>query len=126
MRKKDDGVTIGIPGAASLMVIFAVLCMAVFSVLALSTALADARLSDSSAEAVRSYYEADAAAEERLAQLRREGTEGMEEYAVPFSDTRQLQVEVRLDGSDYEILKWQSVYSADWNADESLNVWDGD
>ena len=119
-------------GGSSLLVIFAVLCLTVFAMLALSTVQANGRLSDASAEAVTSYYAADAQAEAILAQLRAGQvpedvtvTGETYTYTCPISDTQALEVEVRVNGTDYEVLRWQSVSTADWQADESLHVWDG-
>lgn len=119
-------------GGSSLLVIFAVLCLTVFAMLALSTVQADGRLSDAAADAVTAYYTADAQAEAILAQLRAgEMPEGVTAagdiytYICPISDTQALEVEVRLRGTDYEVLRWQSVSTTDWQADEHLQVWDG-
>ena len=46
-------------GGSSLLVIFAVLCLTVFALLALSTVQADGRLSQKTAQAVAEYYDAD-------------------------------------------------------------------
>ena len=126
-----------IVGGSSLLVIFAVLCLTVFALLGLSTVQADGRLADASAEAVSAYYAADCQAEAILARLRAgELPEGVEEtvtpegrtcaYTCPISDTQTLAVEVRLEGTDYTVLRWQAVSTADWAADETLDLWDGD
>lgn len=119
-------------GGSSLLVIFAVLCLTVFAMLSLSTVQANGRLSDASADAVTAYYAADAQAEAILAQLRAGQvpenvavTSDIYMYTCPISDTQALEVEVRVNGTDYEVLRWQSVSTADWQADESLHVWDG-
>ena len=124
-------------GGSSLLVIFAVLCLTVFALLGLSTVQADGRLSDASAEAVSAYYAADCQAEAILARLRAgDLPSGVEEtvtpegrtcaYTCPISDTQTLAVEVRLEGTDYTVLRWQAVSTADWAADETLDLWDGD
>lgn len=129
MGKKKRPAT-GTPGASSLMVIFAVLCIAVFAVLSLSTALAGKRLEESSLNSAADYYQADCEAERILAQLRTgerpaDVTEedGVFSYSVPISDTRTLEVRARVDGDNYEILSWQSVYTATWAADDKISVW---
>lgn len=116
----------GLPGATSLMVIFGVLCLAVFAVLTLSTVLADSRLKAASDESVLAVCRADAAAEEQLAELRLEGKDGLREFSVPVTDTRYLNVRVRISGETVEILRWQLTDSAEWQADESLQVWSGE
>jgi hypothetical protein len=119
-------------GASSLLTIFAVLCLTVFALLGLSTVQADGRLSERSAQAVTDYYDGDVQAERILACLRSGQTpEGVTRdgdvysYSCPVSDTQQLQVEVRLNGEDYTVLKWQLVSVADWQPDQSVEVWDG-
>ncbi|MBD5133272.1 MAG: hypothetical protein HDT38_02190 [Clostridiales bacterium] len=47
-------------------------------------------------------------------------------YAVPISDTQELQVEVLLYGTDYEVRRWQAVPIGDWEPDDHLNVWTGE
>lgn len=120
-------------GGSSLLVIFAVLCLTVFALLGLSGVQAGGRLSDASAQAVSAYYDADCRAEEILAALRqgvvmegvrREG-DGIYAYTCPISDTQALEVRVRLDGEDWSVLRWQAVSTAQWEADESLDLWDG-
>ena len=90
------------------------------------------------------YYAADSRAQEILARIRNgeDAPDGVDltvtmedyadhsravyQYAVPISDTQELQVEVRVDGrSDYEILCWQAAPVGDWELDEELDLWDG-
>jgi len=120
-------------GGSFLLVIFAVLCLTVFALLALATVQAGQRLSDASAAAVTNYYAADYQAEEILAQLRTgETPEGVTQvddiymYECPVSDTQVLKVEVRLDGTAYTILRWQTVSIADWQPEDGMQVWDGE
>lgn len=121
-------------GGSSLLVIFAVLCLTVFALLSLSTAQAEKRLIDASAQAVAGYYDADSAAEAILAQLRAGETPegvtarggGRYQYSCPISDSQTLGVEVQIQGGAYQVLRWQAVSSLDWQADEEMNVWNGD
>lgn len=119
-------------GGVSLLVVFAVLCLTVFALLSLTTVRADVRLADASAQAVGNYYAADCQAQEILARLR--GGElpdgvtlevGVYSYTCPISDTQELQVEVLIDGAEYEILRWQAAAAGGWEIDEGLEVWDG-
>lgn len=120
-------------GGSSLLVIFAVLCLTTFALLGLASVQADIRLSDASLEAVKNYYNADWAAEELFARLR-EGEipeeavplgNGAYSFACPISETQTLQAELQYEGGQWTVLRWQAVYSADWEADQSLNLWDG-
>lgn len=126
-------------GGSSLLVIFAVLCLTVFALLSMSTVQADARLADTSAAAVRGYYEADTRAEAILAALRSgrvpdgvtvAGEDPVTaEYACAVSDTQELRVRVEFRGGlgdDYTITRWQAVSTADWEPENGLDVWDGE
>ena len=120
-------------GGSALLVIFAVLCLTVFAALALATVGADSRLSQKNADAAAAYYAADTQAETILARLRA-GTvpEGVAvsghvySYACPVSDVLSLEVEVRVAGGSYTVLRWQTVSTEDWQPDESLHVWNGE
>lgn len=119
-------------GSASLLVIFAVLCLSVFALLSLSTAQAGIRLQKTSSAAVEDYYRADREAEELLARLR-EGDippgvtrqDGVYRYTVPISDTQALAVSAAVDGERYTVLRWQAVSTVSWQTEDGLPVWDG-
>jgi hypothetical protein len=119
-------------GLSSLLVIFGVLCLCVFVMLSLSTAQTQERLSLEAQAAVTDFYEADSRAQEILAQLRsgqipqgvtEEG--GVYRYSCPISQNRTLTVAVRIRGTDYEILQWQTVSTGRWQPEEDLPVWQG-
>ena len=106
-------------GGSSLLVIFAVLCLTVFTLLALSTVQADSRLADASIKAVSEYYAADLEAETILAGLRRgqipEGVRVENDiytYSCRISDTQNLVVEVQCTDDTWTILRWQAVSTA--------------
>ncbi len=138
MADKKDRLSIPPIGASSLLTAFAVLCLVVFALLALTTVRADVALSDASLQATKDYYAADCQAQEILARLRNgEQPEGVTfsgsgllyaDYAVPISHTQELQVTVILRGiadQEYTVLRWQVVSTAEWNGDDTLHVWDG-
>lgn len=132
MRKKS-GISLPAVGISSLIVIFAVLCLTVFALLSISTARSQQRLADSMKAAVTGYYQADNAAEEILAALRRgEQPECVTRngdiytYACPISGTQMLAVSVRIEGETYTVLQWQAVSTTDWEADDRLPVWGGE
>lgn len=120
-------------GLCSLLTIFSVLCLTTFALLSLSTVRANERLGEYAAAAVSEYYAADAHAEEILSRLRggelprfvmQEGD--VYRYSCPISDTQVLAVEVRLDGAEYQILRWQAVPAAEWQVNDALPVWNGE
>lgn len=134
MAKKDKGFSPPTTGGASLLTVFAVLCLTVFALLSLSTVRADSSLSEASAKAVYDYYVADGKAQELLARLRYgelpadvtvEGD--LCRYIVPISETQELRVEVEVRSTnDYTILRWQAVPVGDWEYNEDLDLWDGE
>lgn len=106
-------------GGSSLLIIFAVLCLTMFTLLALSTAKANIRLSDASVQAVSDYYEADLQAEQILSELRKDPSQSIlynvqvyddiYSYSVPISETQMLMVEVKIEKDSWQVLRWQSV-----------------
>ena len=130
--KDKESFSLFVPGGSSLLVIFAVLCMTVFSLLTLGTARANARLNEASVRAVTTYYEADLQAEKILAQLRGgllpesvTYTDDVYSYICPITDTQHLQVQVRNADGVWEILQWQAVSTMEYRENE-WTVWDGE
>ena len=123
--KKRFTPSIGLQGGSSLIVIFGVLCIVVFAVLALSSSLATTRLEKSSVDATSAYYAADMMAEEKLAELREQGVDGIYSYTCEVSERQEICVTVKITGDNYEILSWQTKYTAPWQADNSLQLWSG-
>lgn len=118
-------------GLSSLLVIFAVLCLTVFSLLSLSSVRAYDRLAEKSRQATLDYYAADCCAEELLARLRAGDTDmtaqdGVYRYSCALSDTQILTVAVEVQGAHYKILQWQTQSITDWQPDEKLYVWTDD
>ena len=130
---KKDNLSLPAVGLSSLLVIFAVLCLTVFTLLSISTVSAHKRLAQSSRQTIIGYYQADSQAEEILARLRsgevpqgvtREGDQYT--YSCPISDTQTLAVRVEVAGENYQILRWQAISTEDWEAEDKLPVWDGE
>jgi len=129
---RERGSSLPALGGSSLLTIFSVLCLVVFTLLSISTVKSQQSLSDASLQSVEGYYAADAAAEEILARLRMgevpagvSKTEDLYRYACPISRTQVLEVEVEVTGRDYTILRWQAVSAAGWEEDDRLDLWDG-
>jgi hypothetical protein len=126
-------------GIVTLVTGFAVLCLAVFAVLTLSTAVSESRLSQVTADHVQAYYEADAQAVRITARLSErpdevegipiayteteDGTEA--EFSVPAGENQALTVRLLLRAEETEILCWKSGYSGEWVVDDNISVWDG-
>lgn len=118
-------------GGSSLLVIFSVLCLVVLSLLTLTTAQAEKRLSDSNLQACTAYYEADRQAEEIFAALRAgQLPEGVQRtgndyrYHIPVTPYQTLQVHLHHNNS-WQVLRWQTVVTSYPAIDETLPVWKG-
>ena len=105
-----------IVGGTSLITIFAVLCLIVFTLLTLSTVLASENLAERSHDAVVAYYAADSQAEAIFAQLRAGevpqcvSVEGdLYSYACPISDTQSIQVVLSFADGQWNVVSWRSV-----------------
>ena len=120
-------------GGSALLVILAVLCLTVFAVMALAAEQVNSRRAQASAQAAEAYYAAQEEAERILAQLRAgERPDGVHEegdgrctYACPIEDGRELQVELRRQGDEYGVERWQAVRTEEWTSDDTLELWDG-
>lgn len=133
-------------GSASIMLIFAVLCLTVFALISLSVAENDKMLVDTEAKLVTEYYFADELAERVLAEILAADvvpgeilgvsvdtrwdwdlTAEIAAFNCPISDVKDLSVRVAI-GEDmaYSILEWKMVSTGEWIIDDSLNVWIGD
>ena len=123
MKKKDRDIQPPAVGSSSLLVAFALL--------SLSTVQAEKRLSQSSAQAVESYYRADCQAEEIFARLRsgelpKEVTlsQGVYRYSLPIGENLALQVELTRAGDRWTVLRWQTM-APETELDDGLPVWNG-
>lgn len=132
-------------GSASIVLVFAVLCMSVFTLISLSTATLDKATTDEAAATVIGYYEADTLAENILADLIKTDTvpetirgvpvsslwdfdksAEITSFSCPISDAKELIVEVAIYEDTYDILTWRMRDVGDWNADGEMNVWGGE
>jgi len=120
-------------GIASLLCIFAVLCLTVFALLTLSAVRTNQQFSDRAAETVSAYYEADCLAQELLARLRSgqrpeevSETDGVFSYRCRVTDTQVLEAAVYLREDSWEILRWQLCSHGEWEAEDRLPVWSGE
>ena len=116
MRTKQGNMGIGV-GGISILAIFVVLCLATLAALSLTSAQADYTLAQKTADAATGYYEAEAKAEEKLAELMEiaEGNQNwksdlkkagftVEEtgnglivtYSVPIDEIKTLEASIRL------------------------------
>lgn len=134
----------GVSGAVSLVMIFCVLCLAVFAVLTLATADRERVFSELTAQRAAEYYEADRRAVELVAAMCSGGAldgeilvtsiqmdtpEGPAEeasFSIPAGENQSLEVRVLLRGGEAEVLSWRTVYTGSWEVDNTITLWDGD
>lgn len=129
--KKQRSMSEPMVGGSSLLTIFSVLCLCVFSLLSFVTVQAEKRLSDVAAAAVTEYYRADMEAEKIFARLRRDETvsgvfeeAGIYSYACPISASQTLEVELQREVESWRVLRWQVVAQPE-ALRETLPVWNG-
>lgn len=127
----------GVSGAVSLVMIFCVMCLAVFSVLTLATADREAKLSEMAAGHAEEYYRADYSATVIAAALRNGSPLPADldvdivwdgdtaSFLLPVGDSLGLDVAVSLRGGEYKVLRWRTVYTGSWEPDGFLELWDG-
>ena len=133
-------------GSASIVLIFAVLCLTVFAVISLSSAIADSALVEVEATLLKSYYEADTLAEHILAELLEADVvpgeiRGVEilsgwdwdldvetvSYLCPISEKKELYVTIAFYDGVCDILTWRMRDIGGWEPDDGgMSLWPGD
>ncbi|MCL2499509.1 MAG: hypothetical protein FWE90_04135 [Defluviitaleaceae bacterium] len=132
-------------GSASIVLVFAVLCLTIFSVITYASALADKALSEIEATLVRQYYEADTLAELIVSELLAaeefpdtvHGIQIVSEwdwdlwmetlsFVCKISDKMELHVVLGIQDENLSILAWRMRDTGGWERDETLNLFDGD
>ena len=113
-------------GTSFMLVIFILLCMVIFAVLSLSSALKDYDYNKQKADRTRAYYEACNEAEEIYAKIETENhTKDSIEYSVPINVNEQLQVTLKRHSdteNNYYIHSWLQISTKEWTADHTLPV----
>ena len=131
-------------GSASIVLVFAVLCLTIFSLISFIVTQNTKALVDAEAEFVTGYYRADSRAELILAELLNSGTiptqiQGIDinieqdndlesniiNFVYPIYDTdyKDLFVRVSLGEKSYSVLSWRVIDNAEWEAAGSFNLW---
>ncbi|MBQ5598491.1 MAG: hypothetical protein IIU67_00430 [Lachnospiraceae bacterium] len=118
-------ITIGI---SSIVLIFMILCLAVFSLLSLSDAKSALTFAQKRAETVQIFYEADIEAQKFIRDYRAQDAEQKQPeaavvYELPMRSGQTLHLELSADGSD--ILSYYVYNNTDYVIDSDLPVWGG-
>lgn len=147
MAKRGSNMGVGV-GGSSILVIFILLCLTTFATLSMVSANADLRLTEKSADAVREFYAADAAAEQLLAAADKAAPGGVSavaeavpgaqvdqadggallvSYAVPVNESQELSVLLRIQPDGRCIREmWQVVPVGEWEPESGgFDLWDG-
>lgn len=134
MRKRE--IPVMNVGISLLILIFMTLALLTFSVLSLENAVADRRLSQKAADHTTAYYTAAGKIQEKMAACMQEAEEDNLETGTAFSfeeevsDGQMLVVTVVLTETagqkELQVTQWQLQSSDDWEADRSLNVYQGE
>jgi len=131
-------------GSASIILVFAVLCLTIFSLITFVVAGNEQNLVDAKVDLVTGYYKADALAEFILADILAADTiptsvrgvtiySGRDEelgvdttyFLCPISDIKSLYVSLAVRDDSFDILSWRMHDTDDWEFDSSSNVWTG-
>lgn len=134
MKKK--GIPVMNVGISLLILIFMTLALLTFSVLSLENAVADRRLSQKAADHTTAYYDAANRIQEQIADRMQEAQEQNLAAGTQFSFQEEVSdgqiligsVVVTGDGEerDFDVVQWQLQSSEDWEADRSLDVYQGE
>lgn len=119
-------------GASALLVSLSLLVLCVFALLGLSSAQAEHRLAEASANATAAYYAADLQAEEIFAQLRSgELPRGVKcdgstySYTCPISEHQFLSISVMKEAQSWKILSWRVIAMEPQEIQTAPTLWDG-
>lgn len=127
----------GVSGAVSLVMIFCILCLAVFSALALVTADRETRLTEMAVRSAEEYYRADHDAIRVAVALQRGASlpgdldtqivwDGdTASFLLPIGDSQGLDVAVSVVDGEPQIIRWRTIYIGRWEPDGPLTLWDG-
>ncbi len=143
-------------GSASIIMIFAILCLTVFSALSLVTAVSEKKTAQRFADATAAYYEADSEAVNIKNSIQAELDAGetpqqaaaagaaqygsqhdvkyieakqLITYSVPLSDNiSQITAVLAYNSADgtIETISWEKNDISEWSPDDSLEVWNGE
>jgi len=131
-------------GSASIILVFAVLSLTIFSLITYVVAGNDNALAQAQSDLIVAYYEADSAAEKILAELLdmdtipgtvagvsigRQWIDERQSEAVyffyPINNIKALYVNVVIEEETFDILSWRMYSIDEWILDETLPVWQG-
>ncbi|MDR0904801.1 MAG: hypothetical protein LBN00_01275 [Oscillospiraceae bacterium] len=139
-RPRPMGLNIG---SASIIMLFAVLCLTVLSALSLLSANSQYTLAERSAEAAKAYYAADYKAMEIYESVKSGDYSQVEtvsldapddgnyvsviEYTVEIDEHQTLAVTLlQHDDGSIDITEWKIIESGDWTPNDFFDLWSGE
>lgn len=130
-KQKSFGSNIG---SLSLVVVFSILSLTVFAILAYVSANSEYKLAKKFSQSVENLYAADYKAYETLEKIKlgmeTSETFTIDEYGrvslfVPVDEYRRLNVSALILGEEIDIISWNTENTSTQAFDESLPVWTG-
>ncbi len=130
-KQKSFGSNIG---SLSLVVVFSILSLTVFAILAYVSANSEYKLAKKFGQSVENLYAADYKAYETLEKIKlgmeTSETFTIDEYGrvflfVPVDEYRRLNVSALILGEEIDIISWNTENTSTQAFDESLPVWTG-
>lgn len=118
-----------IPGISSIILIFMILCLAVFSLLSISDAKSALSFAERYADSVQEYYKADAEGQAFIRDFRNSADTAVSNSADPIiheismDSGRTLHIELSADGN--AVLSYYVYDNSDYVIDSSIPVWTG-
>lgn len=145
-ERRSSGINVG---GASIIMVFSILCLTIFSVLTLITANSENTLAQKSADEVSAYYAADSKSVDKLAQIKsvvanQSSLEGISSaasalktatvingntlyisYSEKINKGQDLSVKLSTDGSKIKVIDWKVVNTSNWEPSSNIDFGKG-
>lgn len=116
-----------VSGVVSLVMIFCSLCLCVFAVLTFASADRERVMCEMTARSAGEYYAADYEAVKEAAAVKAKGLSAGESVVIekPVGADQTLVAEIRGTDTGARVVRWQTVFTGDWETEDTIQVWDG-
>ena len=132
-RQRPMGLNIG---SASIIMLFAVLCLTVLAALSLLSANSQHSLAERSAEVTRAYYAAEVKAAQMYdlvkngdlssVSLYEQNGETLYSYTVDIDEFQSFNVLIAIEDGTTQIRSWKIVEAGNWTPDDFFDLWTGE
>ena len=123
-------------GSASIIMLFAVLCLTVLAALSLLSANSQYSLAERSAEVTRAYYAAEVKAAQMYdlvkngdlssVSLYEQNGETLYSYTVDIDEFQSFSVLIAIEDGTTQIRSWKIVEAGNWTPDDFFDLWTGE